>query len=389
MHPPNPESRRNGAIKARTLRSTAMLVAMLLLTLSAQAQTKPRIVLSESNWDFGEIRQSETRMTKMIRVTNEGDATLDIKGIRVTCGCVEGDLPSQKIEPGQGATLELRLRSSNTVGAVSKHCVISSNDPERPTVVVSIKGTIHADWHLSKTRITLGNCDAGKVHEATLQILHELDFDLDLVAVHCADPNVSLDTEVLERNEGEQPGWLLRARILETAPPGAFAAGIFVTTNHPTNPRLHAVIYARIQGPVRIRPFGRLRLGRMRAGETRRKELRVECDPGAACEVSGVSSPEANIRATIADAIQAEGRTIQVEVTSPTTTGPHQAVLEIHTTHPGQPLVRVPVDWTTLPPKARDEHRGGPKHRSPDSDVNPRGSAAKPEQTSPQPPPAR
>lgn len=64
---------------------------------------------------------------------NDGDATLLIKRVAADCGCTKTDLsPSDRLEPGDIASLKMLVRTEGLKGRQTKRIFITSNDPVEP-----------------------------------------------------------------------------------------------------------------------------------------------------------------------------------------------------------------------------------------------------------------
>ncbi len=73
-------------------------------------------------------------------ITNTGDAPLEVRLMRVGCGCTTILYPKQRVEVAAGSSLEAKF-SFNTEGmdgSETKYIYVESNDPERPTVKLTL-----------------------------------------------------------------------------------------------------------------------------------------------------------------------------------------------------------------------------------------------------------
>jgi len=84
---------------------------------------KPRIIVSEEEWDFGKVIQGE-KPTHIFIVKNEGEGDLIIESLKESCACIEVSISTTRIQPGGSAELK--------VGKDEKHVHIYSNDPQVP-----------------------------------------------------------------------------------------------------------------------------------------------------------------------------------------------------------------------------------------------------------------
>ncbi|MCK5119878.1 MAG: choice-of-anchor D domain-containing protein, partial [Candidatus Latescibacteria bacterium] len=154
------------------------------VTLQGRA-IQPRMVLSESAYDFGDVQMGQgARWT--LRLSNEGESDLSI-GYAVTSG--DGSfgwdpdrIPTeQTVSPGD--TLEFFLLFvPAALGPHSGALTIQSNDPDQPEVVVNMTGAgVEAprpDIRISASEHDFGDVEVGQAAYWTLRIFNEGKADL-------------------------------------------------------------------------------------------------------------------------------------------------------------------------------------------------------------------
>ena len=126
------------------LREWGGLVGWLVIGASlatAQTPAAPRIALSQESWNFGEIWHPQGVNLTLI-VTNEGNATLELKDVRTTCGCTLVEPGRKSVPPGETTDVKVRYNSEGKQGHQESKVIIDSNDPRRPTVEMNISGEV-------------------------------------------------------------------------------------------------------------------------------------------------------------------------------------------------------------------------------------------------------
>src|SRR3990167_7087858 len=99
---------------------------------SATPGKTPRLTVPESLHSFGQIYRGEKVRHHFI-LRNAGEAELEIRKVRPSCGCTAAE-PSQKVvPPGGEAYVEVTFDSKNFVGRVTKTVMVDTNDPSEPT----------------------------------------------------------------------------------------------------------------------------------------------------------------------------------------------------------------------------------------------------------------
>jgi hypothetical protein len=106
---------------------------------------KPKILIRESHWDWGEIFQGESASNSFI-VENIGTAPLRITNVKPGCSCTVSDKKYKKIlEPGEKTRISLvidtnKMKQSNK--KYSKSATITTNDPMQPQYKVHLSGKV-------------------------------------------------------------------------------------------------------------------------------------------------------------------------------------------------------------------------------------------------------
>ena|SRR5690606_21567581 len=116
------------------MRKFAILLAVALVTLSAQAQEKaatngPVITFEESSKDFGDIKQGE-KVEHTFKLENTGNAPLVISNVAATCGCTVPSWPKEPIAPGKTAEIKVSFNSAGKMGKQNSIVRIYSNATE-------------------------------------------------------------------------------------------------------------------------------------------------------------------------------------------------------------------------------------------------------------------
>jgi len=92
---------------------------------------KPRILVSEEEWDFGKVTRGE-KPTHIFVVKNGGEGDLIIDSLKESCACIVVSISTNLIKPGESAELKVSYDTTDYVGKDEKHLHIYSNDPQVP-----------------------------------------------------------------------------------------------------------------------------------------------------------------------------------------------------------------------------------------------------------------
>lgn len=120
------------------------LTYSLLLTFSisfALAQSGPAISFESETIDYGEVAQGSDG-TRIFKFTNTGDAPLEIKNAKSSCGCTVPKKPEAPIAPGESGEIVVRYDTKNRVGQFRKTITLTTNIENQPMVALKIKGNV-------------------------------------------------------------------------------------------------------------------------------------------------------------------------------------------------------------------------------------------------------
>lgn len=100
------------------------LVAILLFSCK-QPNQKPVLAVYRDSVDIGSINFNDSARLKYV-LTNEGDASLEIKSVGTSCGCSKAYFSDSVINPGASVELRVGYKATDT-GHFKKHIVIETN----------------------------------------------------------------------------------------------------------------------------------------------------------------------------------------------------------------------------------------------------------------------
>ena len=108
----------------------------------AQNGEKPKIRLSQNEWDFGVIRRGEQVHHKLV-IANIGNGILHITQIRSSCAtCSVVKRYKQTLKPDESTDVKVTFKAEGRKGRVTKTIYIDSKDPGQPRTVFRITGVV-------------------------------------------------------------------------------------------------------------------------------------------------------------------------------------------------------------------------------------------------------
>jgi len=97
---------------------------------------KPKVVLVEDFYDFGNIKQGET-VSHTFFIKNEGPGNLIIRDAIPSCGCTTPRYSREPVAPGDHAQVEVLFNSEGWSGSQVKQVTLKLNtENEHSTVTI-------------------------------------------------------------------------------------------------------------------------------------------------------------------------------------------------------------------------------------------------------------
>ena len=115
-----------------------LLLACAAATLMAQA---PIITFDKVHHDFGRI-SPDRKVAAKYKVTNTGNAFLNITQVRPSCGCTYTMLGKWSLAPGEATEIEALFDPKGVKGLVRKSIEVVCNDPKTPTLSLSLEADV-------------------------------------------------------------------------------------------------------------------------------------------------------------------------------------------------------------------------------------------------------
>jgi hypothetical protein len=109
------------------------------------AYAYPKIELSATSFDFGDINPTEGKRVETFFVRNSGNAPLTIFSLSTSCGCTEAEIDALEIPPGEQAKLTVTYDPSvhrGIGGKIRRIVYIKSNDPFHEEVELELTGNV-------------------------------------------------------------------------------------------------------------------------------------------------------------------------------------------------------------------------------------------------------
>lgn len=229
------------------MRKVALIPLMILAVAlgAAPAWAGPLLTVAEPSFDFGTVLQGD-KVEHTFRLTNRGDAPLEIHKVKTTCGCtVARDYP-REIAPGASGEMTVTFDSSRRRGRQEKGITLFTNAEASEQYVLKLAGTVREIVAISPAICNFGSVEPGRVVTREMTLTNYSDQQIHLQVVPAQDPlfKVSVGDARLE------PGSATKVTVEFTSNTDkpTFANLAEIRTDHPRVP----VVTIRIRADVRV-----------------------------------------------------------------------------------------------------------------------------------------
>lgn len=103
---------------------------------------QPKIQFEFTEYDYGKIKEEEGPKKAVFTFKNVGTEPLQITAVRASCGCTASNYTREPVAPGQKGFVEAIYNPAYRPGPFQKSVSVTSNDPDRGTIVLVIKGDV-------------------------------------------------------------------------------------------------------------------------------------------------------------------------------------------------------------------------------------------------------
>lgn len=156
-----------------------ILIIIIFTTISILPQMLgPKVAVQHLEHDFGDINEGDV-VSHTYVISNNGGDLLKILDVRASCGCTAAKPEKSELNPGESTNLVVSFNSKGRKGPQSKTVTVSTNDPDKPNILLSFKCNIvvsktvenktGAIIYLPETQHDFGKVPEGKKVEYTFR----------------------------------------------------------------------------------------------------------------------------------------------------------------------------------------------------------------------------
>jgi hypothetical protein len=164
----------------------------------AAAAGGPRIQVDRQVYDFGQTSLVQSVKGTFV-ISNAGDAPLELKKPTTSCGCTLAALKTEKLAPGEKTEMDFTLNvASVTKGRTEKHITVPSNDPQQPTLQLTVRAEIIPIYDCVPSHLNLGDIALGTKTNVAVQIKRNDGQPLDIARLEANSEHIQVKLEPVE-----------------------------------------------------------------------------------------------------------------------------------------------------------------------------------------------
>lgn len=334
-----------GLLVAVLIAAAAVPAGMMAAAEAAAAQ--PKAVVAQPVHDAGVVPTGQQIVHDFV-IENQGEAALEITGVRPACGCTVAQF-DRSIAPGESGKVNAVLDTSTFGGAIAKGITVLTNDPARPRLELTVKAEVRphliADPGFARF-LQPQHSDPGVIE----QRVWTKSFDkLEIVGVTSPYPFLKVThtpiTDPADRHEdGVGPQHQLTFVLdYSQASVGALAEYVVVETNHPQQPQIKIPVSGFIRPLMVVTPasadFGTFEL----AADGAVGSVILKHYGAQPLEIGAAESTVAGVEVAVEQVEPGHEFRVRVQLPPDMPKGPFAGTISLSTNNPRQPTVEIPL----------------------------------------------
>lgn len=320
---------------------------------AAKPTGAPKIQFEKLLYDFGTTSQVQS-VTGTFTFENAGNAELKVSKPAPSCGCTVAGVKPDTLKPGEKGELVFTLNTANVRGVAEKHINVPSNDPQTPTVNLTIKVNVRPTFETSPQQVSLGDLRQGTITNIVVDVKRLDGKKLNITRAESGAKFIKTRIEPVEASNGEAARVWIEAEA--EGVPRHFNDAVRIYVDNGEQPQVTLPVFGRLIGDVALVPealvWGIPNAERWaeynNEAATVRRIMVSATQEGKRLEVSNIASSikELSVQVVVVET----GKTYQVvaKLIDPPKAS-ERGTISFHTNSPTQPTVVVPVTINVFP----------------------------------------
>ncbi len=226
-------------MKRRTIPFLLAVLTVSVLAASVAAQgggeAKPRAVPLAPIEEFDVIPKGEV-IVHTFEIKNEGDAPLELTDVRPACGCTVARY-DKSIAPGAVGKVDVKVKTDNFAGPISKSIAVFTNDAENPKLQLVVKAHVKPYIQVVPGYVRYNYVQGEDIESIGQTLWAEDGSDINILAVKPPHDHVKVSFREATEEEREAKGsgrqWRVEVTLDEDSPVGPLTDYVVVQLDHP------------------------------------------------------------------------------------------------------------------------------------------------------------
>jgi hypothetical protein len=236
------------------------MLAVLVMTAAvatAQSGGSPELVVPSKIIDAGTVSQGVV-VDAVFDLVNEGDAKLELKAVRPTCGCTVADY-DREIAAGATGQIKAKLDTKDFAGPISKSILVMTDDPQNPTVTLVIKADVRPYVEILPRPLIRFNAVAHEpMNQTFIVAAADPEQELTVSKIESSVPFIATSVRKLDDAEliaGKSPSqYEVTLSLTDDAPVGPVNAVLTVNTDVKEAPKVPVKVYGVVRALIHVTP---------------------------------------------------------------------------------------------------------------------------------------
>ncbi|MGB8990907.1 MAG: DUF1573 domain-containing protein [Desulfobaccales bacterium] len=204
----------------------------------------PRLSLPEKSHDFAKVSEDQT-LTYKFAILNTGNAPLKIIDVDPDCACtVAKHDPS--IPPGGRGAITLTIKPFSVLNEFHKETKVTTNDPEHPEVVLTLKGVSEPIIDIQPSHIVRLKGDPTQDVQTQLRLISHLPTPWNITYFQNSLPD-KIDVTLKTEEPGKVYVLEIKNKLKET---GSYAGRIEIFSNFKERPKIIVRVFGDFRVPL-------------------------------------------------------------------------------------------------------------------------------------------
>lgn len=326
-------------------------VVLVAATLLAQGAGKPKALVTEPIKDVGFVGKGEMATNEFV-IRNEGNAPLELREVRASCGCTVADF-DKVIAAGTSGKVRVTVDTETFNGPIAKGVTVYTNDPDMPTIELTIRANVGQIIKVKPGYARYITVQRETKEGTIVQTLWTSDKSpFEVVKVESPYPYLNVrfweaKPEERLKDVADQQQWKVEMHLSNDAPVGPLTNPVTVHTNHPRQKLVQIPVSGFVRPVLAVTPPV-VDMGQVDGKEPIRFSINVKNFATEPIRLTGIAGDVQGIDARI-EPVQ-EGREYQVQVTfqPEARKGPVNGKLTLTTDSQKMPSIEVQVKGTVI-----------------------------------------